>query len=450
MITAVLAFVVALGILITFHELGHYWVARLCGVKVLTFSFGFGPKIFSKKLGPDQTEWRLSALPLGGYVSMLDEREENQKVDPAEAHRAFNRQSVYKRFAIVAAGPVANIILAILFYAIMAWSGQPELPPVMDTPAPQSQAAQLDVRKLDRIVDFGGKPLEGLEDLNWAILEHAGEARVPVTFDRDGSRYTVDFDLSTLKLDEESESPFTQLGFNIRFGDPVLFNIQKDSPASAAGFKDGDVVLSVDRLYSPSVKEMIAYISDRAGEPLHFVVKDKNGAVRELTVRPEVRTVDDGKGAKVTRAVIGVNVGILPNVIWLKKGPLEGLWAGVDRTVSITKTTYKAVAQMLTGEASTKNLTGPVTIADYAGKTAQMGWRVYLSFLAMISVSLGLLNLLPIPLLDGGHLLYYLLEIVRGRPLPESVMQAGQKVGLLIVLALGALALSNDFVRLIQ
>ena len=195
---------------------------------------------------------------------------------------------------------------------------------------------------------------------------------------------------------------------------------------------------------------MIAYISDRAGEPLHFVVKDKDGVVRELTVRPEVRTVDDGKGAKVTRAVIGVNVGILPDVIWLKKGPLEGLWAGVDRTVSITKTTYKAVAQMLTGEASTKNLTGPVTIADYAGKTAQMGWRVYLSFLAMISVSLGLLNLLPIPLLDGGHLLYYLLEIVRGRPLPESVMMAGQKVGLLIVLALGALALSNDFVRLIQ
>ena len=450
MVTALLAFAVALGILITFHELGHYLVARLCGVKVLTFSFGFGPKLFSKRLGRDKTEWCISALPLGGYVSMLDERQEGMVVDPAEAHRAFNRQSVYKRFAIVAAGPIANILLAIIFYAIMAWSGQPEIRPVMDTPVAQSQAAQLQIQRLDQVVSFGDKKIEGLEDFNWAILEHAGEARVPVTFDRDGSRYTVDFDLSTLKLDEESESPFTQLGFNIRFGDPVLFNIQKDSPAAAAGFRDGDVVLSVDRLYSPGVKEMIAYISDRAGEPLHFVVKDKDGVVRELTVRPEVRTVDDGKGAKVTRAVIGVNVGILPDVIWLKKGPLEGLWAGVDRTVSITKTTYKAVAQMLTGEASTKNLTGPVTIADYAGKTAQMGWRVYLSFLAMISVSLGLLNLLPIPLLDGGHLLYYLLEIVRGRPLPESVMMAGQKVGLLIVLALGALALSNDFVRLIQ
>lgn len=450
MVTAVIAFVVALGILITFHELGHYIVAKLCGVKVLTFSFGFGPKLFSKRLGRDKTEWCISALPLGGYVSMLDERQEGMVVDPAEAHRAFNRQSVYKRFAIVAAGPIANIILAILFYAIMAWSGQPEIRPVMDTPAVASQAAQLGIQKLDRVESFGAKTVEGLEDLNWAILEHIGEERVAVVLDRQGTHYTVDFNLEKVTIDEEGESPFAQLGIRIHFGNPVLFNIQPDSPASTAGIQDGDVVLSADGHYGLSVTELVNYIRGKENQPIRFTLESEKGDVREVTVYPELRVVDNAQGVKEERAVIGVNVGIKPDLIWLSKGPIEGIEAGINRTVSITKTTFKAIAQMLTGEASTKNLTGPVTIADYAGKTAQMGWRVYLSFLAMISVSLGLLNLLPIPLLDGGHLLYYVIEILRGRPLSDRIIQMGQKAGLFIVLALGALALSNDFVRLIQ
>lgn len=453
MVTAVLAFVVALGILITFHELGHYVVARLCGVKVLTFSFGFGPKLFSKRLGPDQTEWCLSALPLGGYVSMLDERQQTAEIDPKDLPRAFNRQSVYKRFAIVAAGPIANIVLAILFYAVMAWSGQPEIRPVMDTPVSQSQAAVLNIKRLDRVVSFGGKEIEGLEDFNWAILEHIGENNVEAVFDRNGTHFTVSFNLKDIKVDEESESPFKQLGINIRYGDPLLFNIQKDSPAARAGITEGDKVLSADGQYGLSVQELVSYISHKGTEPIHLVlqnIKDSQALAREVIVVPEMRILDNAQGQKEERAVIGVNVGVMPDIVWLSKGPIEGLWAGIDRTVSVTKTTYKAVVQMITGEASTKNLTGPVTIADYAGKTAQMGWRVYLSFLAMISVSLGLLNLLPIPLLDGGHLLYYFIEILRGRPLSDRVMLIGQKVGLFIVLALGALALSNDFVRLIQ
>ena len=263
MVTALLAFAVALGILITFHELGHYLVARLCGVKVLTFSFGFGPKLFSKRLGRDKTEWCISALPLGGYVSMLDERQEGMVVDPAEAHRAFNRQSVYKRFAIVAAGPIANILLAIIFYAIMAWSGQPEIRPVMDTPVAQSQAAQLQIQRLDQVVSFGDKKIEGLEDFNWAILEHIGESNVPLVLDRGGTRFTVDFDLRDIKIDEDSTSPFAQLGINLWYGYPVLFNIQKGSPAALAGIKDGDVVLSADGRYGLSVQELVNYIKNR-------------------------------------------------------------------------------------------------------------------------------------------------------------------------------------------
>ena len=328
MVTAVIAFVVALGVLITFHELGHYIVAKLCGVKVLTFSFGFGPKLFSKRLGPDQTEWCISALPLGGYVSMLDERQQGSDIDPKDLPRAFNRQSVYKRFAIVAAGPIANILLAIIFYAVMAWSGQPEIRPVMDTPVSYSQAASLNIERLDRVVSFGGKEVEGLEDFNWAILEHIGEDDVPAVFDRGGTHFTVSFNLKDIKVDEESESPFKQLGINIRYGDPLLFNIQKDSPAERAGIVEGDKVLSADGQYELSVQELVGYISRKGTQPIRLVlqnVKDSEGSDREVIVVPEMRVLDNAQGQKEERAVIGVNVGVMPDVIWLKCSVLEVL-----------------------------------------------------------------------------------------------------------------------------
>ena len=445
-----IAFVVALGVLITIHELGHYGVARACGVKILKFSFGFGPVLWSKKFGKDQTEWMISALPLGGYVSMLDERDEKVTVLPEEAHRAFNRQSVFKRFAIVAAGPAANLILAVLIYAAMAMAGQPEIRPVMAEPVTHSQAAQLGVKPLDRVLSLNGKTVEGLEDLNWLILENAGVRDVPMQLLRGGDRATIYWDLSELQLDNEKVSPFEQLGIRLHLGSPMFFNIQSGSAAEAAGIQEGDAVIAVNGRYGTSPQELLEIIRRNGSNALQLVLEDKEGNIRTVSVTPRLGEVKASDGSIERRPLLGVYVGIKPDIVWIKKGPIEALGVGISRIGSITKTTYNAVRDMVIGKASTQSLSGPVTIADWAGKSAQLGWRTYLSFLAMISVSLGLLNLLPIPLLDGGHLLYYSLEILRGRPLPESVMLAGQKIGLCIVLLLGALALSNDFLRLLE
>ena len=375
---------------------------------------------------------------------------EKGEVDPAERHRAFNTQSVFKRIAIVAAGPIANLLLAVFLFAFMAWMGQPEIAPVMSQPVAHSQAAAHGIKPLDKVVSVAGNDIEGLEDFSWTLLENAGQSRVPITFMRDGARFTADFDLSTLKLEEDAASPFEQIGIRFHYGDPWFVDVEPGSAADAAGVKAGDAVLAADGIYGLSVQELITRISTSGANGVRLTLEDEKGYVRDVHVVARVQTVDDGQGGQVTKPVIGVRVGIKPEIIWIKKGPIEGVVSGVDRMASITKTTYVAIKSMLVGEASTKTISGPITIADYAGKSAQMGWRVYLSFLAMISVSLGLLNLLPIPLLDGGHLLYYLVEIVRGRPVSDKWMQAGQKLGLLIVLALTALALTNDLLRLLE
>ncbi len=445
-----IAFLVAIGILITIHELGHYCVARLCGVKVLKFSFGFGPKLFSWKAGRDQTEWQIAAIPLGGFVQMADEREENQTLSQEDRLRAFNRQSVYKRFAIVAAGPIANFLLAIVFFAFIAVMGQAEIRPVMAEPVEGSQAASLNIAALDEIVAVDNKPVEGLQDYSWAMLEHAGEARVPMTLKRDESTFTVEWDMSAVRANDQKSDPSAQLGIRLYYGAPILVNIQPDRPAALAGIRDKDRVLAVNGRWGLDPRSFIEIIKNSAERPLHLIIKDENEAIREVTVTPRIYELKNPDGSLEQRAVIGCGVGLAPNLIWLKKGPIDGVIDGFSRMVSITKMTLSGIGEVATGEAGRDAISGPVTIAEYAGKSAQMGWRVYLSFLAMISVSLGILNLLPVPLLDGGHLLYYVVEMFRGKPLPESVTAIGQKVGLIFIAALTILALSNDFLRLIQ
>lgn len=446
----ILAFVVALGVLIVFHELGHYLVARWCGVKILKFSFGFGPKLFSKKMGRDQTEWILSALPLGGYVSMLDERESETPVPEADRARAFNRQSVFKRMAIVAAGPIANLLLAVLLYATIGMMGQPMLKTVFWDPQPTSQAATVGIMRHDTAVSLAGEPIGDVESFNWRLMENVGHVDVPMVVARDGIERTVYWDLTALKVEDEEHPLPEQLGLTYHYGTTIIADVVDGKPAAEAGLHAGDRVLRVDGEDLMISLTLLEKIRANRGEPIHLTVEGKDGDVRDVTVVPTMGEITNEKGEKVVAPVIGVMIRFEPNLFWQQLGPIDSVLMGFDRIASITKSTVNAVSRIVMGEASTKGISGPVTIADYAGKSAEMGIRAYLAFLAMISVSLGILNLLPIPMLDGGHLLYYLLEIVRGRPLPDDWMVTGQKIGLFIVLALAALALTNDFIRLLQ
>ena len=456
MITTVLAFLVTLGVLIVIHEWGHYQVARWCGVKVLRFSVGFGRVVWRRQAGPEATEFAVSALPLGGYVKMLDEREGS--VLPHERSLAFNNKSLWQRTAIVAAGPVANLLLAVLLYASAHWIGVDEPKAVLSAPVAGSLAERAGLRSGDWVRAWSRDGANGTEwhdvssltDLRWQVTQAAlnGERLALMVSDRAGHG-TRQLTLELDRVDSQAVDAtlMKRVGLGGPFGEPVVGDVMTDGPADRAGLKSGDRVLRVDDVVisdAQQLRERIRQLTADGGASTMVWQVQRGNGLREVTVRPRVMT--DGK-QRFGR--IDAFVGLAPEMVTVSKGPIDGLVQGAARTWDVSVLTVRMLGRMLIGEASLKNLSGPLTIADYAGQSVQLGLAYYLGFLALVSVSLGVLNLLPLPMLDGGHLMYYLFEAVTGRPVSDLWLKWLQRGGALILLLLMSLALSNDVARLL-
>ncbi|EJL94187.1 RIP metalloprotease RseP [Herbaspirillum sp. CF444] len=445
-----LAFMVALGTLVVVHELGHYWVARLCGVKVLRFSVGMGRVIWSRRFGRDQTEWALSILPLGGYVKMLDAREQDVgDMSPQDLKREFTRQSVWRRIAIVAAGPLANFILAILLFAGLFMHGIPEPVPKLRPMAEQTAAYQAGLRGGETITAINGVPVQTWSEVRWELMQHVLEktpARMDVERVNNGPSggkllNTVNVSLDGLSGKDLESDFLAKLGLTLARPPAILGKIM-DGPAMLAGLQKGDLILDVNGV---QIKDGLALVELVRSSPGKQLLLHGLRGQREFRVQVTPDTLSDN-GQTIGR--IKVEVPLAPEMIVISDAPWTAIAKGAEKTWDTSAMTLKMIGKMIVGQVSWKNITGPITIADYAGQTAKVGLVSYLSFIAFISISLGVMNLLPIPVLDGGHLLYYSLEILTGRPVSERFGEIAQRAGLGILMTLMIVAAFNDIVRL--
>jgi regulator of sigma E protease len=444
LLTTIPAFLIALGLLILVHELGHFWVARWCGVKVLRFSVGFGRPIARWVRGPDRTEWVIAAVPYGGYVRMLDEREtESGPIAPEDLPRAFNRQSVIRRAAIVAAGPLANLLFAILTYSAINWVGTMDLRAVVGQPEPGTLAAQAGLSEGDLVVRVDDRSIRSWSDLRWALLQHATERDRPqfVVRGADGTERVLRVDFSSVETDRVDSDWFSRIGVHPGDAEPIVRQLAPGDPAALAGLQAGDRIVAIGGEPVKSAVDVSRRVRAAAHQTLQFQI-ERNGQPMQISITP-IEVPGDG-GQRIGR--IGID---FRNATLVRDGPLQAVGHAVDKTWDTSWFSLKMLGRMVTGHASWRNLSGPVTIADVAGQSARVGPLAYLNFLALVSISLGILNLLPVPVLDGGHLLYYAIEVVKGSPPSQMWLDLGQRVGIGLLVVLTALALYNDLTRLL-
>ena len=438
---------VTLGILVTIHEYGHYWVARRCGVRVLRFAVGFGRPL-ATRVDKHGTEFALCAIPLGGYVKMLDERDESQDVSDVNRHESFNAQPVRNKLAIVSAGPAANFLLAIVVLFGLFLRGETGIAPIIEVVEPGSVAFDAGLGQGQEIVAVDGEPTQTVADVRFALLKRLGDTgtiEVAVGSGLSDLRQSYSLPIDRWLGGAEAPDPTRALGLTLGIPplEPTIGSLVSNGPAMRAGFIVGDDIIEADGREISTWFQWVDLVRARPGEPLDVTV-ERNGMPVKLIVVP------DRSGAEVGSVGMGVVIPEIPADRIRRQGrnPLEAMMAAVERTYALTVFTFESMWKMIQGLISTKNLSGPIAIAQVAASTAESGFTTWLSFLALLSISLGAINLLPIPVLDGGHIVFHSLEGLLGRPVPEQIQMMSYQIGLLAVFTLMVFAIYNDVARL--
>lgn len=445
------AFAIAIGVLVTIHEFGHFWVARKLGVKVLRFSVGFGPPLWSKRVGADQTEYVLASVPLGGYVKMLDERE--GEVADAERHRAFNRKPLRVRTAVVLAGPLFNFLFAVMAYWVTFLTGVTGLKPLIGEVAPGSLAAQAGIEVDQEIVAVAGREIRTWETAVQRLMGEAMDGRVvEITLrNAEGRLISASLDLTGIALDDLTKGQFFEtLGLQPRRPRlvPIIGRVHANGPAAQAGLQAGDRIVAVEGEPVRNWERWVDIVRSHPGETLEVRI-DRAGTPMVFAIIPERISTEEGAigriGVEVARSVSRSE----EYTVTERYGLVAAFGRAWVKTYDMSALTLRLLWKMVRLEISVENLSGPISIAQYAGTSAKIGASEFLQFLAIVSVSLGILNLLPIPILDGGHLLYYCIELFKGGPVSEAAQMVGQRVGLAMLFGLMGLAFYNDVARLL-